>query len=87
MKHYVVLAKCYNVNEAGDEKLDEVNILMVEHSREEAIKDIMSIREEYIDDDYIVGMADDYKDNGGIIVTNGEETVSFYIHIYYEEVD
>ena len=40
MKHYVVLAKSYTINEAGDETLDDVNLLTVEHFK----GDIRNIR-------------------------------------------
>lgn len=87
MKHYVVLAKSYTINEAGDETLDDVNLLTVEHFKGDALDTIASVRQEYINDDYVIENAEDNDENGGIIVTTGEDTVDFYIHIYYEEVD
>jgi hypothetical protein len=61
MKHYVVVSKAYTINEAGDEILDDVNILMVEHSKEDAFDDIERIKKNYIDEDYHVENEDFHK--------------------------
>ena len=87
MQHYVVVAKCYEINEAGDETLEDVNILMVEHSKDDALADIENLKKEYIDEDYCIRDEDFHNEDGGVLVIPNEENPGFYIHLYLEEVN
>lgn len=87
MKHYVVLAKCYSINEAGDEILDDVNVLDVEHSVGAALDTIDAVKSEYEDEEYNVEDSETIDDNGGIIITPKDENPGFYINVFYEEID
>ena len=86
MKHYVVVAKCYEINEAGEETLEDVNILMVEHSKDDALVDIENLKKDYIDEDYCVQNEDFHNEDGGVLVMPNEENPGFYIHLCIEEV-
>lgn len=86
MNHYVVIAKCYSINEAGDELLDDVNILDVEHSVDAALDTINAVRSEYEEEEYNVENSETIDENGGIIITLKDENPGFYINVFYEEI-
>lgn len=86
MKHYVVVAKCYEINEAGDEILEDVNILMVEHSKEDAWADIENLKKDYINENYCVQNKNFHNEDSGVLVMPNEENPGFYIQLYIEEV-
>lgn len=87
MTHYVVLAKCYVINESGDEILDDVNVLGVEHSVNAALDTIETVKSEYEEEEYNVENSETFNENGGVLITPSDEEPSFYINVYYEEID
>lgn len=84
MEHYVVVSKSFSVNDAGDGIMDDVNVLAVKHSEEDARIFINTLRQEYENDDYRVDDDDNQAEDGSTLVMPNEEDPGYYIHIYFE---
>jgi hypothetical protein len=85
--HYVILAKYIEVNEDGDENIINVTALSVEHSSVEAISKIQELEKEYKNSESFVIHSEDTSETYEINVIPEQEIPSFYIKIYFEEVE
>jgi hypothetical protein len=81
------MSKSFNINEAGDEILENANVLAVKTSFDEAKEKIEEVRESYITDEFVVENSEDFKNDCGIVVTLGEDNPSFKIEIYVEVLE
>ena len=54
MKHYIIMIKSYNIDEAGDDILEDAAVGAVKHTHEEAMAGVKHIADEYAEDGYVV---------------------------------
>jgi hypothetical protein len=87
MKHYVVMSKSYDVNEAADAVMTDANVIAVKHDKDEAMHCIDALKQEYLDDDYVVYNSDFHEEDGGVIIQPNDEDPGYYIFIYIEEIN
>ena len=87
MEHYIVMSKSFSVDEAGDAKLDAVDVLAVKHNEVEARTFIDNLKKEYVDDEYRVDDDNCQSTDGSILVMPDMEDPGYYIHIYFEIIE
>ena len=84
MEHYIVIAKSYNINQAGDATMDAADVLAVKHTEVEARNFIEALQKEYEQDDYRVDNEESQSTDGSILVMPNDQDPGYYIHIYFE---
>lgn len=87
MQYYLIMTKSYNINEAGDEVLEDAGVLAVKTSLKAATEKIEELRESYKTDEFIVEDTETSKEDHGIIITTSDDNPGFYICIYVEVLD
>lgn len=87
MAHFIIMAKSFNINEAGDECLEDATVLAVKPTLESAMKKIDEIGESYTTDEFFVEDSETVEEDYGIVITSSKEDPSFKICIYVEVIE
>jgi hypothetical protein len=81
------MAKSFNINEAGDEILEDATVLAVKPSLDDAKSVIEQLRESYTIDEFVVEDSENVKNDHGIVVTSNEDNPALKIEIYVEVLE
>ena len=86
MKHYIIMIKSYNIDEAGDDILEDAAVSAVKHTHEEAMAGVKHIADEYAEDGYVV-QEDDVHETDGVLIAPNVDMPSYYINVYVQEIN